>query len=341
MNSDFINKARQYIQCKNSAKKRIKECFYPGCQNESINSHVLQKKGILDQISVDSQLWTFEKDVFKENEFAFKRTGLKKAFSFNGFCNTHDTELFQEIENSEIDFTNYVHNLLLTLRTVYDEIYKKMVYANTRDCLLKNNTNLFDKDQLLEESINAKLAVNDLHQLADKIFYDLNNNSQQFVFQNRKISQIGLCLSSFFTYETQEEIEEMEQEKGCKLERYTELFITIFPYKNDNQLVMAYEKIDEDRVKDYVDEFFLNDDLELCYRKITNLTIFNCQNKVFSEEFFNEKIRGIEYKYIEATKLMLNKENKTERRFYKINFYNDTFKSDFINLQLDLKYIEK
>ncbi|REC39990.1 hypothetical protein DRF69_20600 [Chryseobacterium sp. 5_R23647] len=335
MDSHFINKARQYIKCKNSSRKRIKECFYPGCLNESINSHVLQRKGILDQISTDSHLWTFEKDVFYENEFAFKRTGLKKAFAFNCFCNTHDTELFKEIENGDIDFTSYRTNLLFTLRTVYDEIYKKMVYANTRDCLLKNETNLFDKDKLKKESENAKLAIDDLKILAGKILYDLDNDSQQFVIQNRAIPQIGLCVSSFFTYETSAEIELMEKERGRELERYTELFITIFPYKKDSQLIMAYEKIDEKKVENYVNEFFLNDHPQICYQKITNLIIFNCQNKVFNDQFFNEKIKGIEYKYIEATQFMLNEQNKNERTFYNINFYNNTFKDDFVNLNFE------
>lgn len=337
MNSDFIIKARQYIQCKNSAKKRIKECFYPGCHNEAINSHILQRQGILDQISTNSHLWTFEKDVFEVNKFAFKRTGLKKAFSFNGFCNTHDTELFKEIESGVIDFTSYRTNLLFTLRTVYDEIYKKMVYANTRDCLLKNDTTLFDKDKLQEESENAKLAIDDLNILSSKILYDLDNNSQQFVFQTRTIPYIGLCLSSFFTYDTSEEIEQIEKEKGSKLERYTELFMTIFPYNDDSKLIIAYEKIDEEKVKDYVDEFFQSNDPGLCYKKITNLTIFNCQNKVFSEDFFNEKIRGIEYKYIEATQFMLDEENKIERTSYDINFYDNSFKDDFVRLNFDLK----
>ncbi|WP_159478367.1 hypothetical protein [Chryseobacterium sp. 18068] len=336
MHSYFINKARQYLKCKNSSKKKIKECFYPRCNNESINSHVLQRKGILNQISTDSHLWTFEKDVFKENEFAFKRTGLKKAFAFHCFCNIHDTQLFKEIEVDDIDFTTYKTNLLFTLRTVYDEIYKEIVYANTRDCLLKNENDLFDIDKLKKESENAKLAIDDLKMIVGKILYDLDNDSQQFVFQNRTIPKIGLCVSSFFTYDTSEEIELMERENGSKLERYTELFITIFPFKNDSQLIMAYEKIDTNKVKNYVDEFFQNDRPEICYQKITNLIIFNCQNKVFNNQFYNEKIKDIEYKYIEATQFMLNEENKNERTLYNINFYSNTFKDDFVSLDFEL-----
>lgn len=332
----FINKARQYIKCKNSSRKKIKVCFYPGCNNESINSHVLQRKGILDQISTESHLWTFEKDVFKENEFAFKRTGLKKAFAFHCFCNMHDTELFKEIEVDEIDFTIYRTNLLFTLRTVYDEIYKKMVYAYTRDCLLKNESDLFDNIKLTKESENAKLAIEDLKIIAGKILYDLDNDSQQFVFQNRTIPKIGLCVSSFFTYDTSEEIELMERENGNELERYTELFITIFPFKNDSQLIMGYEKIDTEKVKHYVDEFFQNGRPEVCYQKITNLIIFNCQNKVFNNHFYNEKIKDIEYKYIEATQFMINDKNKNERTSYNINFYNNKFKDDFINLDFEV-----
>jgi hypothetical protein len=325
-------KLRIIVKCRTAAKNKIKKCFYPGCNEKSINSHILQRKGILDKISTDSHLWTFRNN-HQKDELEFKRVGLRKAFAFNCFCNHHDTELFKEIETTDIDFTKYRTMLLFTLRVLYDEIYKKMLFVETRELILDTNSDLFDKEDLITDIEDGKLAILDLKRIEQKIILDLEQNTEHFVFKKRDIPRIALCVSTFFTYDTTEETDRAEAELGRKLDRYTEMFISIFPYQQGNILMMGYEKIDEVKVKDYFDEFFIEENPELCYKKITNLLIFNCENKVFGDQFYNRKIEGIEFKYIEATEFMLDKNNKNERTSFEINFYDEDFKQIFSALK--------
>lgn len=121
----YYTKARIIVKCLNNSKRKISKCFYPECQNNSINSHILQRKGILDKIAINSHLWTFKQNYFNPDELEFKEVGLKKAFAFDCFCELHDNEMFKDIENGNINLEEYKNCLLFTLRVIYDEMYKK------------------------------------------------------------------------------------------------------------------------------------------------------------------------------------------------------------------------
>ena len=123
----LIEFAKIFEESKNEAIKSINTCYHPNCNNKSINSHILQKNGILSSIAIDGHLWELEINQFKNPRIGFKRTGINKIYSFNCFCNKHDRELFEKIETKVIDFNDYESCLLFTLRTIYNEMFRKQV----------------------------------------------------------------------------------------------------------------------------------------------------------------------------------------------------------------------
>lgn len=332
MKDDFIKKARLHFKCKSEGINDIKKCYFPDCDEKSINSHLLQKNGILNKISKNSHLWEYTINQFKKEKYVFKRTGLNKIFSFNCFCNKHDSNLFKEIENTELDFSNYRTNLLFTLRTLYNEIFKKQVNVKMYDCFLREDFENYNNEKFYRKRHDENLGIEDLKLLEAKILSDLNSTNESFIFNYRVIDNIGLCMSSFFTYDTTEEIEKIESELGKELDRYSEIFINVFPYEENAILMVAYEKIDDKKVKDYVSEFFDNLDIKLCYRKITNLVLFNCENWVVNDEFYEKCINSVEHKFVEATKFAIDEENKNERTNFEISFYESNFKEKFKEL---------
>ena len=120
-----IKFAKLFHDCKKKAVKEIKTCYHPECNEKSINSHILQKNGILSSIAFDNHLWEHQINHFKEPHFYFKRTGINEIFSFKCFCENHDNQLFKKIESKNIDFTDYESLLLFTLRTIYNENLEK------------------------------------------------------------------------------------------------------------------------------------------------------------------------------------------------------------------------
>ena len=77
-------------------RKTSWECMCPGCNQKAINSHRLQRNGILNKISPSHHYVEIKyKDVmywFKNDEkFKYKNVGINKAISCPTFCNQHDT----------------------------------------------------------------------------------------------------------------------------------------------------------------------------------------------------------------------------------------------------------
>lgn len=100
------------------------ECIECGCNKLAINSHLLQRHGILSNIvenghltevkGADMMRW----DENNANVFQFKKIGLQQAISLKIFCNNHDTTLFYDIEHGDVNFDDYWVQLLYSSRSV-------------------------------------------------------------------------------------------------------------------------------------------------------------------------------------------------------------------------------
>lgn len=279
--------AKAFHDCKTTGIKSIKKCFHPDCNQKSINSHILQKNGILSEIAEDSHVFEMQINKYNEKEHTFKRIGINKAFSFNCFCAKHDTELFKTIEVEDIDFSNYRNLLLFTLRTLYNEKYRKLVNVAMYKCLITNHKDKFNIHYLKSLLKQEKLGVGDLERTEKIIWKDLNSNSESFVFKVREISFKEICLSAFYTYETSIELQEYAKKHKKPKDELIEIFINLFPYKSKSILMMAYRKENEPEVKGYVNEYFTDNEKRL-ERKITNLMLFQCETWVISSKFYKK-----------------------------------------------------
>ena len=156
-----VLKRKAIDNCKKQAIKKISICYHPQCTEPSINSHILQKNGILSSIAPDAHLWHLGINNFDVDLFEFERKGLRQIFSFNCFCNYHDRTLFSKIEGREIDFDDYESQLLFSVRILYNELFRKEVNIDQFNCLIKNRPEYFDN--------NLFRTMNNQHSLAVKI----------------------------------------------------------------------------------------------------------------------------------------------------------------------------
>ncbi len=110
----------------NAIKKTLGErtnCMCPNCKNKAIKSHVLQKRGVLADISPEKHLYVFQpQSPFQNPPISFVRRGINDAFTFFGFCNAHDHELFYPIEKNEVDWFSTKSQFLLGYRTLCREL---------------------------------------------------------------------------------------------------------------------------------------------------------------------------------------------------------------------------
>ena len=321
-----IEFAKLYSKCFKNAVKEIDECYHPSCSEKSINSHLLQKNGILSSIAPDKHLWELGINHFKEPIFSFERKGINKIFSFNCFCNKHDTELFKKIETEKIDFSDYETGLLFSLRSLYNEIFRKEVVIKTNKCLIKTLPEKFNNPIFKEETRQQELGLKDLKHIEDDVWNDLQNNTQTYVFESREIEKIEFCVSSFYNYDTTEEMQKYIRENNKEMDRVAEIFINCFPQEENSILLMGYNKKDEEKVKGYFYTFFKEKEKKV-QRKITNLALFNCETWVASDKFYEQNVEGIEEIFSDAVNF--SNRNLNERRTFDLNFFKADFKDKF------------
>lgn len=330
-----IRIAKAWQNAKLTAIDRINTCFYPDCNKPSINSHILQKNGILSELEENGHVMQMEMNPFEDDIHFFKKTGINKAFSFKCFCTTHDSELFSAIETNNIDFSIYKNNLLFTLRTKYNEKFRKIVNAKMREILIERHTDLFNIYHLNGINEQEKLGIKDIEKTEKIIWNDLTTEQESFIFLVRDIAKIPLCLSAFYNYETTHELIEHLRIHGKDKENVSDIFINVFPYMGKTKFMMGYKKKDEKTVKQYVNSVFKESEKRLL-SKLTNLLLFQCETWVTSESFYKKRIKNCENYFGFAADF--SNANINERIFFKLNLFKESFCEDFRQWKKNVGY---
>lgn len=311
-----ITKAKLLQYARKNAAKSINRCFYPDCNDVSTNCHIIQDNGILSNIIENKHVYQLDYDIFKG--INFKRVGHNQAFSFNCFCNTHDS-IFKPIESGFIDFNNYKNLLLFTIRTKLNEKHRKLVTLKQNEILIKNEERAFSNFEIddFENTINElKLGISDIDMSLTDIWNDYFENSESFIFRVKSIKQLPVVLSSFYTYETDYELDRWEYVCGCPKPNVSDIFVCLFPYKDTSILVLGFRKKNLDTVGKYVSDMFLKEgkDMEIF---ITNLMLFPCETWAISAKFYENCIKHREKYLIELMKTV-----PYGRKLLDINIFN-------------------
>jgi hypothetical protein len=329
MNKD-LEMAKAFDASKKYAISSILDCYHPECNEKSINSHILQESGILSKIAPNRYLRKRLINKYYKNDTYFQTSPISKAFSFNGFCYKHDNDLFELIEKEDINFKDYNSLIRFTLRTIYYEKYLKERNIKMNEYLVLNHSDLFNINILLNGNSEDKLGISDLEKTQSLIWNDINTGTESFIFNFREIEKNEICLASFFTYDTTEELNRIGQNE------ISNIFVIMFPYKDKSLLIMGYEKTDAKKVKGYVNSFFKENEKRL-KRMLTNILLFNCENWVCSERFYNERIKQSEGCFFKTLEFSANAKNKKERNFFDLNIFEKSF-SGKLNIWLNEYY---
>lgn len=319
--------AKIFTDCEKKAKSETNICMHPNCEKKAINSHILQKNGILSSISVDKHLWEWGIDHFKQEYAKFQRKGINKIYTFTGFCNYHDSSIFNKIENQEtIDFQDYESCLLFALRTAYNELWLKKVVIKMYECVINNPDSPTDNKKLKELIHQNKLGIKDLEFYTKSMWDDLNNKTESFVFEYREMDYYEFCLNAIFTYDTSYEIQNYKNKYGKDLERTSNIFISFFPYNNQSILLMGYHKADTSKVKSYINLFF-KENKKRTYKRLSSLIVLNCETWVCSDSFYRNKFVGLDSEFFKA--MEFSAKNGNERKTFDFNLFKPDFKKKF------------
>lgn len=303
---------------KNVDNKKWK-CLHPGCEDDAINSHLLQRNGVLNNIVDNGHLIEIKaNDMFKMEEMghlSFKNVGVKNAISYPLFCNKHDTEVFKIVETYPIDFEDYRVQLLFSYRSLCAELRKKENAVETFKRILNSNIlnpNPFHKNLRLETQKKAnEIGISDITVFKTAMEKDLQfTKTQNFVFKTFIYDEMKICVSAVFSPldpETSDLKKAVEREKPLN-----NVYINVIPQKGQLIIIAGYHKDFKDKwITDFLDSW-ANLDKTALENKLTNLIATKVETWCMAISLFNSIPKITQEKFAEYWEMNMSNIDLTQ-----------------------------
>ncbi|MCB4809684.1 hypothetical protein LG651_15615 [Tamlana sp. 62-3] len=277
---------------KNARSKRQK-CLI--CDENSINSHLLQKNGILNLISSKNHITQIKGNDFfkaeKDGIIGIKSVGINNAMSYPLFCNYHDTNVFAPIEKEEHNLDLYTNQLLFSYRSLCAELRKKMINVDIFE-RIKNSRQFATNTSLIEmakSQIEANsMGIQDLNWYRNIMELEINSshNSQDFIFQKIDFDFIPVSASASYSPINPEEHTFEVLKNPENILNY--IFINFIPQKDKLTLILGYHRLKKDNwILEYISSWKKLSKSEF-KTKLTDLFATKIETWAISPEYWNE-----------------------------------------------------
>lgn len=260
------------------AHKMSWECVECGCSNLAINSHLLQRHGILDNITEKNHTYEVRPgDMMQWDDktpplFMFRLVGIQQAISLKIFCPEHDNGLFYNIEHGNVNLNDYRVQLLFSYRALCAEIRKKEINKEINRRMRGSSVlNFHGADAYLNEQDEGyDLSLRDLNVYREEIKSELDNPTGLFTFRHYSYPPLGVYASSSFSFDADASTAKGVQ-KSLNGEVWDSCFIHILPLKDSTEIIVGYSNNHVNQyLKDYADSWGGLDSSALG-EKLTNL----------------------------------------------------------------------
>lgn len=228
-------------------KKR--SCLAKGCSEPAIKSHVLQRKGILnnivDQTNHFYSIWYPNIYDFRTHgSFNIRKVGINEGYSFYGFCKSHDNDIFLPVETHPIDFTNKHIIRLFTYRTICLEYRKKQIYYEQAQDILAAHREIEPNKIHYVDNRPALLALNDLEFYKLQLEEELESAATNFQYEVITLNEKKICFSSPLTiYDpANEHTWEYDKYGNERSEPLATSIWNFFPYGGKSYLIVSIHK---------------------------------------------------------------------------------------------------
>lgn len=204
LNSKYIKQEMQKLY--KQASSSTFECYFPPCKKNAVESHILQRNGILSDLTTDSHLYVLKKPDFYTPKSYLKRVGLKNALSYPLFCEEHDNEIFKSVEKRKYNIYHYLYHLLFSYRTVLAEQRKKEIMVKYFQSILDSSRLKIlapdlNRSEYEKQVYSFQLGVKDIEWYKFMIELELftENNKRNFTFKIMQHNPVKVCVSAFFS----------------------------------------------------------------------------------------------------------------------------------------------
>lgn len=197
--------AKIIARIESNVELRPWKCLVPGCEVRAIRSHLLQRKGIVSNLTEDNHLMEFRvKHISRQgpsNNWEFAREGVKRAFWEPLYCSQHDTDLFRSIEQGPVDFTKYRSQMLFLYRALCSELRKKVIVLEKQRRFLGAHTlaGIIDAEYIESAIKGTELGIQDLERIRLDQETDLQAGSETFSLRAYQYPFMPICAAALFT----------------------------------------------------------------------------------------------------------------------------------------------
>ncbi|MFV8391344.1 hypothetical protein [Flavobacterium sp. LB2P6] len=234
---------------KRNSKNKNRKCMHENCNENAIKSHVLQKNGILKEISVKNHLFQFNNvssfQVDEKGKYELKRVGINDVYTFPGFCKNHDSKIFSPIENKGIiDIKTDLSICLFSYRTLCHEIRRKEIALDIANGILETNYNIMLILYLTDFKNGLLNGIKNLTFFKQEFEKVINGQENNFVFKICEIPKIDICISGPLNiYDKENPLTETHNKKlEVTNNPFTTSVLNIFPYKEKSFVMISQHK---------------------------------------------------------------------------------------------------
>lgn len=287
----------------------------------AINSHLLQRNGILTNIADSGHLYEIKgSDInrwhIKSQAFEFRKVGISRALALPLFCDTCDSKIFEPIEKRHVDLCSYPAFVLLNYRVVCAEQRKKQIEIEVFQRTLNSRTLKGNLDTVTIEQLvyGYELGIRDLDYLKGLIRSEIEYQREIFQFEEFSyplIKVYGAALFGTTDENTKNEPDRIE---------FDDIFIHVIPLKSNLSIMCGYLKqFKTDWEVDFVNSWRdLNEsDLQI---KLTNLFAARIENWGIAPSLFESTPKETIDKMIDfwdKNAMSLHKSLKADFNFFK------------------------
>lgn len=270
------------------------------CGNPTIGSHSVQNGYILDQLVDNGHVW------IPGQQLTIVKESRNKAQVFRSLCNTHDTNLFKDIDFNDSltpENLNSIQVVQLIKRSLFNEKYRKQFHQVLQNTMIQGThpiiQNAFSKQQ------QSNITSN--HLLISLIIKNINQGLKDFKLVEKSIENFDKGKSKNGFVSKIYEIECSPSIAVCSLINPTQDFnqktffdmtdfskqppwvsMNILPIKNKNKtvLVFSYHKIFknilEKNIFDTLDRLYCSDFHDF-KRHISSFVLCHTDTIIFSK----------------------------------------------------------
>lgn len=288
---DYLDKEKALAETQRKTSKVKWGCMCPKCIDKAINSHLLQRHGILNHVMVDNHLYEITReDAFKWHEnypVRIKKVGLNNAISYPLFCYKHDSEIFLPIEGGAINFDDYKSQLLFSYRAVCAEIRKKEI----NQLEVQGNSDIIDEMSIVGAALieGGDMGIKDLNYYKYLLEEELKTCKRKFTFFHYSYPVLDIYSSATMSYEIFDSNSERQVDAALKKKVWDAVFIHIIPQSETTEIIVGYHHNHSSRdLEEYVHSWKDLGNEELGY-KLTDLFVAHVEDWGMSPRLF-EKI---------------------------------------------------